>query len=155
MAIKRIVGLSFLFLLGNSYLSAMNTEITKSSIKIAKVDFKKSYCFWTNCYKDCKHNIETLQFDLEKNEIVVKCPNSYSILTTKKINIFEEDDYMVRYRECPPYYNFESVWTIPIAICNKELLNNFNIFQKIYQSKKKKAEKYITTLSLCRNSKIE
>ncbi len=155
MTIKRIVGLSFLFLLGNSYLSAMNIEITKSQIKDSKEFFKKEYGTRIKCGSDCKHN-KALQVDLKENEIGVKCLNSDIVLTTRKINDFEEKEYMILFKDGPPHYKFKTITIMPIGYYKG--LKHFNVFQKLYQlkkSKRQKNKKYITILSLCRKSKTE
>ncbi len=155
MIIKRIVGLSFLFWLGNSYLFAMNTEITNSKIKESKESketFKKNYSVWIECGNDCKHKIETLQVNLKKNEIDLKCLNSGIVLTIKKNTI---KDWVTIFRKYPLHDDLEFMNCTPIPVWPKKFSDNFNVLQEQYQSKKQKSKKYITLLILCRDSKTE
>ena len=163
MAIKRIVSLSFLFLLGNSYLSAMDTKITESQIKNAKIFINKKFSVFLNCCNDHKHNIKTLQIGLIKNnEIDIKCSNGDKVLVLEKKVVY--DSFTTWFR--PPYSlqssfprtRYMGEGKIPFYECSKGWFDSFDVFQKLYQLKKLKREKnkkYITILSLCRNSKTE
>ncbi len=152
MSTKKIVSLSLLFLLGNSYLSAMNTEITESSIKAAKVAVKEIYSTWVKCGSDCKHNIEPFQISLKKNKINVKCKNRGVTLVIKKKNISGRDYIIINRKfprdsgkltSLPPIYSF-----------HENFFNHFNVLQKLYQQREKD-KTLLTFLSLCRNSKTE